>query len=112
MPLLFIDDLGRPMHDQHWSKLWQKWREAARWPAEGTFHSLRHFYATALIPAGADPTASSGRFAIRAFGSRWRRTRIGAQEAASAQRRQRDRGSAEGAVGVPKVVTLYRICTR
>jgi integrase len=37
-------------------KLWSGWREAAGWPIEGTFHSLRHYYATALISAGADPT--------------------------------------------------------
>src|SRR5205085_7278825 len=50
------DEQGRPIHDQHWSKIWKTWRHAAGWPAEGTFHSLRHYYATALISAGADPT--------------------------------------------------------
>jgi integrase len=54
--LLFTDHAGRPIHDQHWSKLWKQWRHAAGWPDEGTFHSLRHYYATALITAGADPT--------------------------------------------------------
>jgi integrase len=29
---------------------------SAGWPDEGTFHSLRHYFATALITAGADPT--------------------------------------------------------
>ncbi|MFG3702023.1 hypothetical protein ACGF5C_29625 [Micromonospora sp. NPDC047620] len=28
--------------------LWAGWREAAGWPKEGTFHSLRHFFATTL----------------------------------------------------------------
>ena len=56
VPLLFTDELGRPIHDQAWSKLWAGWRRAAGWPAEGTFHSLRHHFATALIAAGADPT--------------------------------------------------------
>jgi integrase len=37
-------------------RLWQRWRQAAGWPDEGTFHSLRHYFATALITAGADPT--------------------------------------------------------
>jgi integrase len=54
--LLFTDDQGRPIHDQRWSWMWREWRQAAGWPDEGTFHSLRHYYATALISAGADPT--------------------------------------------------------
>jgi integrase len=54
--LLFTDDQQRPIHDQRWSLMWQQWREAAGWPEEGTFHSLRHYFATALITAGADPT--------------------------------------------------------
>jgi integrase len=54
--LLFTDDLGRPIHDQAWSKLWADWRKAAGWPQEGTFHSLRHYFATALIAANLDPT--------------------------------------------------------
>ncbi|WP_328367540.1 tyrosine-type recombinase/integrase [Micromonospora zamorensis] len=32
------------------------WRDAAGWPDEGTFHSLRHYFATRLITSGADPT--------------------------------------------------------
>ncbi len=53
--LLFTDESGRPIHDQAWAKLWRVWREAAGWPAEGTFHSLRHYFATLLIASGADP---------------------------------------------------------
>lgn len=56
VPLLFTDDQGRPIHDQRWSDLWQTWRKAAGWPDEGTFHSLRHYFATRLITSGADPT--------------------------------------------------------
>jgi integrase len=54
--LLFTDDLGRPIHDQRWSDMWKVWRKAAGWPEEATFHALCHYYATALITAGADPT--------------------------------------------------------
>lgn len=54
--LLFPDDQGRPMRDQRWSDLWKTWRAAAGWPVEGTFHSLRHYFATTLITHGADPT--------------------------------------------------------
>ncbi|RZU50346.1 phage integrase family protein [Krasilnikovia cinnamomea] len=54
--LLFTDDLGRPIHDQAWSKLWAQWRAAAKWPQAGTFHSLRHYFATELIAANVDPT--------------------------------------------------------
>jgi integrase len=54
--LRFTDELGRPIHDQAWSNMWRHWRRAAGWPDNGTFHSLRHYFATALISAGADPT--------------------------------------------------------
>jgi integrase len=53
--LLFTDEWGRPIHDQAWAKLWRVWRDAAGWPPEGTFHSLRHYFATLLIASGADP---------------------------------------------------------
>ena len=56
MALLFTGDQGRPIHDQRSSDMWKQWRKAAGWPNEATFHSLRHYYATALITAGADPT--------------------------------------------------------
>jgi integrase len=32
------------------------WRRTAGWPEDGTFHSLRHYFATALITANLDPT--------------------------------------------------------
>jgi integrase len=54
--LLFTGDLVRPIHDQAWSKLWKGWRAAAGWPAEGTFHSLRRYFATAFTTANLDPT--------------------------------------------------------
>ncbi|WP_433688130.1 tyrosine-type recombinase/integrase [Micromonospora carbonacea] len=56
VPLLFTDDEGKPIHDQRWSELWGGWRKAAGWPEKGTFHSLRHYFATRLITSGADPT--------------------------------------------------------
>lgn len=55
-PFLFTDDQGRPIHDQRWSDMFKSWCAAAGWPKEATFHSLRHFFATMLIAAGADPT--------------------------------------------------------
>ncbi|MFI7648814.1 tyrosine-type recombinase/integrase [Micromonospora sp. NPDC049460] len=54
--LLFADPWGRPIHDQRWSDMWRGWRKRAGWPDTGTFHSLRHYFATALIAAHADPT--------------------------------------------------------
>jgi len=54
--LLFTDENGRPIHDQKWSNWWKEWRAKAGWPSEGTFHSLRHYFATTLITQGTDPT--------------------------------------------------------
>ncbi|MEV0273277.1 tyrosine-type recombinase/integrase [Hamadaea sp. NPDC050747] len=54
--LLFTDEQGRPIHDQKWSDMFRTWCNTAGWPREATFHSLRHFFATMLIAAGADPT--------------------------------------------------------
>ncbi|MBN1174691.1 MAG: site-specific integrase [Micromonosporaceae bacterium] len=53
--LLFTGGNGRPLDDSRWSLMWAKWRVAAGWPAEGTFHSLRHFFATTLMSNGVDP---------------------------------------------------------
>ncbi|WP_279433226.1 tyrosine-type recombinase/integrase [Micromonospora sp. KC213] len=53
---MFTDEQGRPIHDQRWSDLSRGWRKAAGWPDEGTFHSLRHYFATRLITSGADPS--------------------------------------------------------
>ncbi len=42
--------------DKTWSGEWAKWREAAGWPVEhGTFHALRHFFATTLITNHVEP---------------------------------------------------------
>lgn len=54
--LLFTDDQSRPIHDQRWSDWFRMWRRAAGWPEDGTFHSLRHYFATMLIIHGMDPT--------------------------------------------------------
>ncbi|MER7590434.1 tyrosine-type recombinase/integrase [Micromonospora sp. NPDC127501] len=34
--------------------MWRTWRNAAGWPDEGTFHSLRHYFPTRLITSGGD----------------------------------------------------------
>jgi integrase len=99
--LLFTDDLGRPIHDQRWSIMWREWRHAAGWPDEGTFHSLRHYYATALITAGADPTDvqkalrhSSLRITLETYVHWWpkkerRRNIVGAALRAAAEGRSK-----------------------
>ena len=53
--LLFTTDKGQPLNDSRWSELWATWRTAAGWPKEGTFHCLRHFFATTLMSNGVDP---------------------------------------------------------
>jgi integrase len=56
VPLLFTTTHGNPINDKTWSREWSKWREAAGWPIEhGTFHALRHFYATTLITNHVEP---------------------------------------------------------
>lgn len=53
--LLFSEESGRPLDDGRWSLMWSRWRKAAGWPAGGTFHSLRHFFATTMMANGVDP---------------------------------------------------------
>jgi integrase len=51
--LIFTNDRGEPIHRASWSHVWQPAREAARLPPRFGLHGLRHYYATALIHAGA-----------------------------------------------------------
>ncbi|MCG5451061.1 MULTISPECIES: tyrosine-type recombinase/integrase [Micromonospora] len=53
--LLFTSTRGKLLTDRYWSELWEDWRCAAGWPKQGTFHSLRHFFATTLISNGVEP---------------------------------------------------------
>jgi integrase len=54
--LLFTTRHGNPFTDRTWSREWAKWRYQAGWPKEhGTFHALRHFFATTLITNHAEP---------------------------------------------------------
>lgn len=56
VPLLFTTRQGNPFTDRTWSREWAKWRDAAGWPKEhGTFHALRHFFATTLITNHTEP---------------------------------------------------------
>ncbi|MGX4657630.1 tyrosine-type recombinase/integrase [Micromonospora sp. SCSIO 07396] len=56
VPLLFTTSRGNPFTDRTWSREWADWRDAAGWPKEhGTFHALRHFFATTLITNHAEP---------------------------------------------------------
>jgi integrase len=56
VPLLFTTTRGNPINDKTWSREWSKWREVAGWPVEhGTFHALRHFFATTLITNHVEP---------------------------------------------------------
>ena len=48
---LFVNALGRPLTYRQWKPLWKAGAEAAK--VEATAHSLRHFYASALIAGGA-----------------------------------------------------------
>ncbi|MEH1012469.1 site-specific integrase [Micromonospora sp. CPCC 206060] len=53
--VLFTSSRGKLLNDTYWSELWAEWRKAAGWPKEGTFHSLRHFFATTLMSNGVEP---------------------------------------------------------
>lgn len=53
--ILFTSSRGKLLTDTYWAELWAGWREAAGWPKEGTFHSLRHFFATTLMSNGVEP---------------------------------------------------------
>ena len=53
--LLFTSARGKLLNDRYWAELWAGWREAAGWPKDGTFHSLRHFFATTLMSNGFEP---------------------------------------------------------
>ncbi|NJC68820.1 site-specific integrase [Planosporangium thailandense] len=56
VPLLFTTTRGNPFTDRTWSREWDKWRDTTGWPKEhGTFHALRHFFATTLITNDAEP---------------------------------------------------------
>jgi integrase len=56
VPLLFTTTHGNPINDKTWAREWAKWRQAAGWPTKhGTFHALRHFFATTLITNNAEP---------------------------------------------------------
>ncbi|MEV0131303.1 tyrosine-type recombinase/integrase [Dactylosporangium sp. NPDC050688] len=56
--LLFTTRHGNPINDRTWSREWGKWRTAAGWPEQhGTFHALRHFFATVLISQHVEPQA-------------------------------------------------------
>lgn len=56
VPLPFTTAHGNPFTDRTWSREWARWRDAAGWPKEhGTFHALRHFFATTLITNHAEP---------------------------------------------------------
>jgi integrase len=53
--ILFTSQRGKLLTDRYWAELWTEWRDAAGWPKEGTFHSLRHFCATTLMSNGVEP---------------------------------------------------------
>jgi integrase len=75
--VLFTSSRGKLITDNYWSELWSDWREAAGWPKEGTFHSLRHFFATTLISNGVEPRPCRRRFGTPTSASRWRPTCTG-----------------------------------
>jgi integrase len=80
--------------------LFQEWWKAAGRPEDATFHSPRHYFATALITAGADPTDaqralrhSSLRITLETWVHRWPKK----------QRRRNVFAMAPGLSGLPGV---------
>jgi len=55
--ILFTTQRGKLITERYWAEMWATWRDAAGWPQEGTFHSLRHFCATTLLSNGVEPQA-------------------------------------------------------
>ena len=56
VPLMFTTTHGNPFTDRTWSREWAGWRDLAGWPKRyGTFHALRHFFATTLITNHVEP---------------------------------------------------------
>jgi integrase len=56
VPLLFATTRGNSFTDRTWSRESGEWRDAVGWPSKhGTFHALRHFFATSLIGADIEP---------------------------------------------------------
>jgi integrase len=47
---MFVDVVGRPLTYRQWRHLWTNATDAAK--VNATTHSLRHFYASALIAGG------------------------------------------------------------
>jgi len=48
--LVFVDELGRPIHNQRWSEMFQEWRRPLGWTDEATFHSLPPLVAEEAAP--------------------------------------------------------------
>lgn len=63
--VLFTSSREKLLTDTYWSEVWADWREAAGWPKEGTFHSLRHFFATTLMSASSAPTRAGTAVRVR-----------------------------------------------
>jgi len=53
--LMFTSVRGKLITDTYWPEMWAQWRQDAGWPKQGTFHSLRHFFATTLMSNGVEP---------------------------------------------------------
>jgi integrase len=51
--LVFTNDRSQPIHSASWSHIWAPAVKAAGLPARFGLHGLRHYFATALIHAGA-----------------------------------------------------------